>query len=349
MPLRASVFLYLEISERHGIRFRACDMVPVRNFSLLIHNFLLDPRKGCHTMMPRHIQSLLPPYPIRYVTTFAIAAIGTNIIASVNDEEESSPYSGTYRSRDDGRTWDSINYFPKVTGSIINYAGKLYASIDSSVYRSDDSGSTWKPIINSPNGEWVGSLFPTGVSIFATLSNNHIVRSEDTFKTWAFVDSSIISTPPNIYVDGSHMIASNQNIIAGTPRGIFISPDMGSSWVPSNQGLPSSVGAITCTDSQIFASNSMGVFRCGVDSAEWSDRSHAIDSINDPTMNFSALASNGNRLYIGSGYGAIWESPDQGLRWVVAKGNVDGGVNAFFVKDSLVLCAIGSGIFPFHR
>ncbi len=285
---------------------------------------------------------LTAPYPIRYASTSAIASIGQNIVVSVVDPDDDLPYyqySGIYRSRDNGWTWDSINHSYKIASSIINYADRLYASIDSAVYRSDDSGSTWNPIIHSPNGEWVENLFPVGAVIFAILSSHHIVRSEDTLKTWSYVDSDIISSPPNIYIDAAHITASNHDLIAGTPRGIFLSHEMGSTWKASNQGLPSSVAAITYLDSQIFACNSNGLFACNVDSSEWSDRSHGLDN----TMYISSLASNSPRLFAGLSPG-ISESSDQGIESTMTIGSDGAFVNGFFVQGPLMLCSSRSGV-----
>ena len=127
------------------------------------------------------------------------------------------------RSRDSGKTWDSVaNFAPD--GFAANGAC-IFASNSTNFLRSTDSGTNWAtvsaPINNVGHFAFIGSI------MFA--SHGSIIKSVDSGATWTEI------TIPRRTVHT--LAASAPYLFAGTDSGVFISVDSGANWRNVSDGL----------------------------------------------------------------------------------------------------------------
>lgn len=170
--------------------------------------------------------------------------IGILCFADVGGEILAGASSGIYRSSDDGRTWARTGSGLPVASSVRYLAAigrRLFASTTShgGVYMSPDDGKTWMPIAAGlPNYGTAALLAVMGPNLFAGLNvgwpHNKVkgvYLSRDHGQTWVGAGLRTGQAIEDLVVIG-------QALYARMTDGIFVSKDLGASWVPCNEGLP---------------------------------------------------------------------------------------------------------------
>jgi photosystem II stability/assembly factor-like uncharacterized protein len=134
---------------------------------------------------------------------------------------------GLYKSSNNGASWTDANG-SALNSSIIHditfSAPHLIASADNLIFYSDDNGNSWN--YNSRSPFILGnnpSFFTNGDSIIIT-SGPVIFRSFDGGINWG----RSINVSTDATIDG--IVTAGKYIVAGTPSGLFYSPNFGASW-----------------------------------------------------------------------------------------------------------------------
>ncbi|NJK52465.1 MAG: hypothetical protein HC936_05870 [Leptolyngbyaceae cyanobacterium SU_3_3] len=116
---------------------------------------------------------------------------------------------GLLRSRDQGKTWQTIADFTPVRAIVHNDAGTLFLATETSIFRSSDQGETWVAIDRDLLAIQVQSLAVNRSGyLFAGTIKHGIFRSANEGETWEEVGYSGKS--------GIGAIASTDKIVVGT-------------------------------------------------------------------------------------------------------------------------------------
>ena len=185
-------------------------------------------------------------------------------------------------------------------------------------------------------------------------------------------------TVTDFYDDGTNLFAGTES------KGIYRSPDHGSTWFASNTGIETkSVFSITEDDTYLYAGTDSGVYRSPDFGVSWEPANTGIETafancllsangylfmgsigtgvyrsgdhgttwtdVNDNTLTFSfikAMCYSGGRLIVEAD-NYIWYSLTDGNNW-----NLDTGptqfyfINRLYAKGDSVIAATGGGFFP---
>lgn len=160
--------------------------------------------------------------------------------------------SRVWRSPDDGASWSPISPFldgSSITALEISRASsqRIYAGTENGgFFRSIDGGATWSPnlqdrlpgftitrIASKPDDPEVV------VCTVANFGHSHVFCSNDGGLTWRDIDRRRLPDVPHHVV----LIPSQSpdRIYVGNDAGVFVSPDLGSSWFDLSSNLPSSM------------------------------------------------------------------------------------------------------------
>ena len=161
---------------------------------------------------------------------------------------------GLYSSSDNGNNWSLI----LSTGDVSNLLVKeniILAGSGSSLNVTTNGGTNWDQI---SVGYAVYSLATNGTDIFAGTYNGGVLKSTNNGYNWIQTTSFNAS-----FITA--LIAFSSNIIAGDfgGTGIFVSTNLGLTWMQKNEGLGSSteIYDLISTNGYIFAGTSNGVWR----------------------------------------------------------------------------------------
>ncbi len=140
-----------------------------------------------------------------------------------------------FRLMEDSETWESVlvrsRDTPAVNGFLINADGDILASMNRGLLRSNDNGTTWIDLRK-------GYQFLTmGVNlqgeIFASTYDKRLIRSPNNGDTWIEVSTNLGDT--YIY---DFAFRGDEEIFAGTSRGLLHSTDGGVTWLEINHNQP---------------------------------------------------------------------------------------------------------------
>ena len=250
-----------------------------------------------------------------------------------------------YRSSDRGRNWDTLAVpISQVRCILESSAGVLYASGVSTVLRSRDGGRTWLSVLAVSNEDF-RDLCLGKDGVLYLCSRYRVQRSTDEGTTWQIVRSDSRG-PLTFMQDGSgvryiggfagvhvseegttwerrvdgiaatnalYMCATRSGaVLASTFDGVFITRDEGRTWsLADSSGLG--------VDGRIVASRA-GVLYAGV--ASTLDLSRSTDDgatwlrISVPVHAHAYSCGPGEKLYIASEYGDVYQSTDRGAHWI---------------------------------
>jgi type IX secretion system substrate protein len=150
------------------------------------------------------------------------------------------------RSRDTGRTWDSVAHL--VASSFATNGACVFATSSNSIYRSTDSGNNWAKT-TPPSGLSLSAFAVIDTQMFA--GGTGVFRSVDSGQNWTQISI------PNIIVNA--LAASRGYLFAGADTGVFVSSDSGKSWKNVSQGMgvrpgnPIDVTLLAVMDTMLFA------------------------------------------------------------------------------------------------
>jgi|GEM_PF-971026 len=209
--------------------------------------------------------------------------------------------------------WQQVTYpFPEAVSTLkVDNNGVLFACVLHDVFYSEDEGINWTQCTNWPGYSPKCISFNSSHHIFIGTYSNGILRSTDGGVTFTAINTGLSFM--NVWCTA---VLDNDDILAGTPGGLFRSVNNGDSWAPYGTGLPNdelkelSVG----NNGKVFAgTNESGVYRSYDQGANWT----AVNSgLPDTTLVTALLAVKGtNTVYAGLFPHGLFKSPDDGTTW----------------------------------
>jgi len=273
-------------------------------------------------------------------TLFAIPnrAGGTNLFAIPEGK-------GIFLSTDNGTTWSLVN-------SGLSSEVSCFAAIDtnlfagtygSGVLRSTNDGITWSPANNSLTNMTVRSLVVIDENLFAQGSSGYyidsIYLSTNNGESWNRVQPGLPLIDPMVFC----LIASGENLFAGSSSGIFLSTNSGSSWTLINYGLSSSsINCFAVSGNNLFTgTEGNGVFLSTNNGSSWSPINTGLKD-----NYIRALIINGTNLFAGTANG-VFLYKNGGTSWTeVNTGLTNIWIRSFAnMEETLFVGTEGGGVF----
>ncbi|MFI5200786.1 MAG: regulator [Candidatus Kapaibacterium sp.] len=201
------------------------------------------------------------------------------------------------------------------------------------VFVSTNNGSDWAPdtvgLVGSglQGGLYDYSLAMIGNDYFVGTQEGGVFRSTNNGASWAAVNSGLTNT------FGTALLASGNNLLAGTINGIFLSTNNGTTWTYASNGLPvnTPVQAFTTIgqdapmlfagEGSNFRGNYLGGFFLSNDNGNNWQASNGLPANSDITaLTVSGANSSLPVIFAGtagylSGPGLIFRSSDSGATW----------------------------------
>lgn len=139
---------------------------------------------------------------------------------------------GIYKSEDGGGTWNQVLSAGNFARAIVKFNNNFYSVVyGGSIYESTDNGDTWTPVgENIVEKTWQA----VGVSDAGALFGNYgsVILGDGTSYELS------VEGMTNVYVHTSVYYADRNELWAGSEgSGIWMSPDMGETWINKSNGL----------------------------------------------------------------------------------------------------------------
>ncbi|MBD3384169.1 S8 family serine peptidase [candidate division KSB1 bacterium] len=228
----------------------------------------------------------------------------------------------TYRSVDEGKTWEKINQsFYKF---VINSKGIIYAFDEVRLFRIGSTGEEKTSLYLSRDSDYRGICLDDNDGIWALLNNGMIIYSSDGGMEW-----QEFNTLPMQGGKGTQSIEwINDKLIVSTwGKGIFCSSDSAQTWEPVGRSTcPNFVYMVKSTkDGHYLAGASSGLYRSPVEEPEWKKVGHeTLGMANISTI----LVKDCGVIYVGNyacqsvGIG-VHVSVDHGTTWIPVNSGLD--------------------------
>jgi photosystem II stability/assembly factor-like uncharacterized protein len=248
---------------------------------------------------------------------------------------------------DDGKTWKpvggglparlwrvAIDPSKGPEGQPPMYVG----SAGQGLFKSLDNGKSWQGAsqgLTTPGARNVRSV-AMGVNVLVLGTSDGVYKSADGGKTWqaAGLSGLDISAVAFARFAGPPTIVAAIDGVNNPGSRVVISKDVGASWTPVKQGLPSDVvvSAIAvgplpagATQRPLFLAGSAGVFKSDDGGQGWGQLSGL------PPQGYGSVVpspADANVVYVasdggGAGGGGIWRSVDRGGTWTALPGGIE--------------------------
>jgi photosystem II stability/assembly factor-like uncharacterized protein len=253
---------------------------------------------------------------------------------------------GLYKTDNNGTSWTKVLggladnafiYSVRVNGT------DIFAGTNSGVYKSTDGGTTWtlsNTGFTNADAHAQDFAFTTGAILAGTYSEG-VFRSTDNGATWAPVNNGLPnytfnSGLPHNYPRTQAMIASGNNVLDGTAKGVFLTSDKGNTWVSSSTGLANTkVLSLTGNSTAEFAgTDGDGIFSSSDNGMTWVPKSNGLLS-----FNITSLGKKLETIFAGTADQGIFSSDDNGTTWKPITGT-SGSAHAFLAKGTSVFAGV---------
>jgi photosystem II stability/assembly factor-like uncharacterized protein len=167
--------------------------------------------------------------------------------------------SGIYASTDFGNNWTKIS--PGYTvrnGTAICYKDStlFVGTLDSGVYKTTNFGLNWNHYLLGFTNAEITDIVSIGNNIFAGTWGKGVLKSTNGGVNWQFVNSYLGDSTINV------LMSYNSYLFAGTYSGIYMSSNLGQSWVSrTNDIFNYYVFSLMVKDDYIYAGTGGSVYR----------------------------------------------------------------------------------------
>jgi photosystem II stability/assembly factor-like uncharacterized protein len=243
------------------------------------------------------------------------------------------PYSGMYRSSNNGDYWSGIN-----NGLTENYGFSRVVSNGTylfilagynKLYRSSNNGDSWSFVYNLPSLPFT-SVESSGTNLLIATEGNGILKSSDNGNSWIYSNNGL----SNLNVRSLKLM--NSGLYAGTNSGPFYSVDNGNSWSAVN-GLSGLIENWLESSSEIFAFSSGSILKSTNNGINWENSSNGINM-----KYITSFTSNDQYLFTGTYWGELFRTSNNGLEWEMidkVRDNGDGVGISMATKDNYIFCS----------
>ncbi len=182
------------------------------------------------------------------------------------------------------------------------------------VFKSTDFGDSWFPINNGITAATTLDItFDSEGTIYTANSSNGIQKSIDKGETWEVINNGL--TNSYLY---SIIADDNDNLIAGTAEGAFLSTDKGENWVQTaDVGNNYVYKLYKDKRNRIYSLNVSGGFYRTTDLGNsWARLDNS--SFERTTIRSMVVDEDGN-IYVGTNGNWIYKSTDDGENWALVR------------------------------
>ncbi|MBK7031840.1 MAG: hypothetical protein IPH49_00885 [Ignavibacteria bacterium] len=144
------------------------------------------------------------------------------------------------------------------------------------------------------------------------------------------------------YVDAGGVFAQvGSNLFVATENYVFRSTNNGDSWTPVNNGLPEDgIYSLLGVGTKLYAgadASSGSLYVSSDSGASWKmlDMMYFKSGIKQPVGDVMSLASLGENLFVGTSYGLVLRSDNEGDSWTLVKGNMSYSVTLMAHESTL--------------
>ncbi len=226
---------------------------------------------------------------------------------------------------------------------VVGVSGKdpstLYAGNEQGyIFESTNAGRTWSEQSSGlPLPDAIHALsFDTGGQKLYAATDKGLFTKIEGATGWRKITAA--SLPSTSFTALTFLPADSNVIYVGTSgRGIFVSHDAGTSWLPSSGGLPEGIVVNDLTfdpvQNQLWAATSEGAYRSEKSGTGWQPFNNGLPSALIVNTVVPAASSGGTRevLYMGTNHG-IFLSYDSGARWTTSSEALSGiGIHRILV------------------
>lgn len=220
-------------------------------------------------------------------------------IINVNDDMYLGTGDGVYKSTNHGDSWDFIfNPGLNISTHALDYDnGVLVTGVSGTgIYISKDFGATWTLVstlgINTATD--YKSIEIIGNTIIVSTNNSEIFMSPDLGASWN--NRSILGEFSTI----SDLQLFNNQLYAGTSRGLFISDNLGVNWRLYNTDIKS-INDIVIDVDKIYAATNTGVYVTNQAFGEWYPLCEGLG-----LKNANQIYINDDTLFAGTFASSVW-------------------------------------------
>ena len=215
---------------------------------------------------------------------------------------------GLYKSMDRGMTWDAVSVHEPFTGVRLldqDTDGALFAAAGA-LYRSEDGGDTWRVIWQEMPDVVLAADTDT---YLAALPSGELWKTEDAGETWQ--QAGVLPAAQNSFTVLDMALSPQGILMAGTTAGLFVSADLGDSWMAVSTGASSphwyTLG--NDTNGRFYAGGPDGLYRSDRDGANW-----ALVFATDSGV-FRVLVQSPEHIIAVTSENGIFRSTDSGVSW----------------------------------
>jgi photosystem II stability/assembly factor-like uncharacterized protein len=229
-------------------------------------------------------------------------------------------YVAMYRSTDFGASWNkSVAGFPAGCSilSLRESESSIYAGTRDGVFRTDDNGDSWVKMGGTNDTTMYSDIWAmcelNGV-IYASMQlyfDANVYKTTDKGATWKRCRET--GLPPNLsFIKG--LVASGNNIVAGTDEGIYYTSDGGDNWNPTN--APNiNIPSLASSGNYVYAAipSGAGIYRSLDNGVNWS---LSLQS----TVDYVEVAAIDNYAFAGAFFGGARYTSNNGSTWFASSG-----------------------------
>ena len=229
----------------------------------------------------------------------SLASVGNVLYAGTKAD-------GIYASTDEGNTWHASNsgIETKNITVITSINDTLLAgTLDYGIYHSTDGGQTWLPSSNY-NTVHATSMTVKDPYVFAETIQG-VLRSSDNGITWQVV--------PHYFTPGYAMCSTGDKLIAADNSGqTYFSTDYGASWYTIESLDGALIWSFYVKGDTVYAGGINKIYRSTDDGVTFIE---IAVPFNYSTVIIHSIVSIGQTLFMGTSYGGVYNSTDNGSTW----------------------------------